>query len=243
MYLIIGLIAALFLLVGQSYILTNNSVNTQREIISVSGKSEITVSPDEAEIYLKIVTKNNDAKLAQNENKELSNKVIAALKEQGVNEKDIQTQNFRLDENYRYIYEKELKEGELRYEATHTIKVKTSNLDSVGKLVDLAIDAGANGVDSVNYVLSDEKQKEVRAQALEKAIIAGREKAVSMTKTLGVDLGKVTNVQESNYYYTPYRFESNVKVMADGVADAGSNYFAPQDVVVQSTVQLQFEIE
>ena len=239
----VGLIIALFLIVGQSYLLTGNSdVNEQ---ISVSGKSEVKVSPDKAEIYLSISTVNIDAKIAQSTNKELSTKVIDALVAQGVDKKDIETINFRLNEKYEPIYrDNDVKDKETKYEARHTLKIKTTDLDSVGNIVDTAIKAGANGVDSVNYVLSDEKEKTVRAEALEKAILVGKQKAEAMTKTLDVELSDVISISENNYYYQPFRSTANLKMeMADSVDYANGNFFAPQDVEVSSTVNLVFEIE
>ena len=238
----VGLIIALFLLVGQSYLLTGNSdINEQ---ISVSGKSEITIAPDKAEVYLSISTLNVDAKVAQNTNKDLSKAVVDALIAQGVDEKDIETTNFRLNEKYDYSYNKEEKK-ETEYEAKHTLKIITTELYSVGTIVDTAIKAGANGIDSVNYVLSDEQEKLVRAEALEKAILVGKEKAESMTKTLNVELSDVISISENNYYYQPFRASTaNLKMeMADSVDYAGGNFFAPEDVEVSSTVSLVFEIE
>lgn len=246
--LIVGLILALFLLVGQSYMLT--SQNAEREVISVSGKSEMSVQPDEAEIYLTITTENNDAQKAQEENKVLSAKVIESLKAQGIDEKNIETQNFRLNENYDYDYYPYVKTLEVeekvvpQYEAVHTLKVKTSELNSIGTLIDVSIKAGANGVNNIQYTLSDELESQVRAQSLDKAILAGKDKAEAMTNTLQVSLGKVTNIQENNYYYSPYSFAANVKADSfDGAEAASLNYLSPQSVEVRSTVQLEFELE
>lgn len=252
LYSVIGWVMVVFLVVAQSYVLTNNKSVDEDSLISVSGRSELTVKPDEAEVYLRVVTENDDSKVAQDENKAITNKVVETLKAQGLKEEQIETLNFRLDENYRYDYyikntlnTLEEKEKEYKYKATHTIKITTSDLDMVGSYIDIAVKAGVNGIDNVEYTLSDAKEKEIRAQALEKAIIAGREKASSMAKVLNVKLGKVVDVQESNYYYEPFRVESNIKMAVDAVSETGgsSNYLAPQSVEVRSTVQLKFEIE
>lgn len=243
--LIYGLIIALFLLVGQSYMLTK--VNNPTEKISVSGLSEMSVTPDEAEIYLTVTTENKDPKLAQEQNTIVSKEVIEALKAQGILAENIETLNYRLNEKYDYDYyylnAEEKKEAEKIYEASHSIKVKTKDLTKIGSYVNTAITAGANGIDSVNYILSDEKEAEVRAQALEKAITAGTDKAKSMTKTMNVRLGKVITLTENNYYYTPYRYDANLKIdVASGSAAESLNYLAPQDVEVRSTVYIEFEI-
>lgn len=245
----IGLILALFLLVGQSFILNDNGSNGDGDrSISVSGKSEMNVAPDLAEIHISIKTENDDAKVAQNENGVLSAKVIDALKGYGISEKDIETQNFRLNENYKYdvVFNnvEDEKSKELKYESVHTLKIKYSDLEKIGDVVDLVIGAGANGVNNIDYTLSDELEAKVRAESLEMAIVAGKAKAGSMSETLGVELGEVKTVLENNYYFSPYSFAANVKAESYDSNGGGSlNYLSPQSVSVQSSVNLEFEIE
>ncbi len=246
---VIGFVIAAFLLVGQSYILTGDS---DVKSISVSGKSEISVAPDIAYVYISINTKNVDAKIAQSENAELSVSVIAALKEIGVLEKDIETLNFRLNEAYDYTYDFETPLGNVKsepekvkeFEAVHSLKVRSFELDSIGNLVSTVILAGANGVSNIEYSLSDELEMTVRADALEKSIIAGKGKAVSMSKTLNVELGEVITVSENNYYFSPYSFAANIKSESfDSRGGSNLNFMTPQDVKVTSSVSLVFELE
>jgi uncharacterized protein YggE len=244
--LIVGLVLALFLLVGQSYILTDSGLGD--ESILVSGMSELSVAPDMAYIYVSVTTKNEDAKVAQSENTVLSSSVISALKNLGISKDDINTQNFRLDKDYGYnVPFGNVKTEEftvITYEAVHSLKVKTIDLNSVGTLVDAVISAGANGVNNIEYTLSDELEMTVRADALDKAIIGGQGKAESMTKTLGVELGDVIKVIENNYHFNPYNFAANVKAESfDGGAGSSLNSFSPQNVKVTSSVSLEYKIQ
>ncbi len=240
--LIVGLVLALFLLVGQSYMLTNN--DSENNLISVSGNSELSVTPDVAYVYVSVNTLDENPKLAQSENVVLSVKVIDALKNLGISEDDIETDGFRLNEKYEYVPFGEEKSDSIEYEVVHSLKVKTLDLDSIGTLVDTVISAGANGVSNIDYTLSDDLEKQVRADALEKAIIAGSEKAVSMAKTLNIGLGDVVKVTENNYYYNPYTFAANVKAEAYDVGGAGNlNFLSPQNVKVKSSVGIEFELE
>jgi uncharacterized protein YggE len=244
--LIVGLVLALFLLVGQSYILSDSG--SVDESISVGGLSEISVAPDMAYVYVSINTKNVDAKIAQSENSDLSSKVVDALKNLGISEDNIETISFRLDENYDYsIPYGEVKDEVPRvitYEAVHSLKVKTTDLKAIGTLVDVVISAGANGVNYIEYTLSDELELVVRADALEKSIISGQGKAESMTKTLGVELGDVIKVNENNYYSSSYNFAANVKAENfDSGAGSSLNSFSPQNVKVTSSVSLEYKIQ
>ena len=246
---VIGFVITAFLLVGQSYILTDSS---SVESISVLGKSEISVAPDVAFIYISINTKNENANNAQSENSVLGDKVILALNDAGVLAGDIETLNFRLNEISDYSYDSNTRIGEVKsepikesfFEAVHSLKVKTSELELVGELVSVAILAGANGVSKIEYSLSDELEMSVRAEALEKAIVVGREKALSMVNTLSLELGDVISVIENNYYFSPYSFSANIKSSSfDSGKSNNLNFVTPQDVKVTSSVSLEFEFE
>ena len=78
--------------------------NEQDNTISVSGSNEMTVMPDQAKIYVRVVTLQKTALESQQENTKISNKVISALKEQGVIDADIQTKGYNLYQKTDYIY-------------------------------------------------------------------------------------------------------------------------------------------
>lgn len=245
--IIISLLIAMFLLVSQSYLLTNKDV--EDNILTVSGKSEIKTTADQALLYIDIITNNKDVKLAQEENKKISNQVILALENKGILKKDIQTSNFRIDEYYNsdfYYRNSDLKieksKEEKEYKAVHSLKIKITDFSLVGEIVDLVVANGANSIDRVEYTLSDDKEKQIREQALDKAIFVGKQKADFMAEKLDVKILGVKTVNENNYYFRSYS-DSNLKanVLSDSNVKS-ENYLAPKQVVVQSSVNLVFKI-
>ncbi len=232
---IVGLIVAVIVMAVKP----NSAVN---ENMAVSGNAELSVSPDQAEVYINVVSEALTAGEAQTANKEISNKVIAALKNLGIDEKNIETSNYYLSKKQEWEY-KEQKYTEKGYILTHTLKVTTTDVQNVGKFVDAAVGAGANGIDRINFGLTKATEKDVRAQALVKATQAAKEKAQSLAETAGVKLGKVTGISESNFYYTPYVY--NVRNNYDagaGIAMDEAESISPQKVDVTSSVQITYAI-
>jgi uncharacterized protein len=236
----ISLVAIIGLVLVSSFVVLGPADKVE-ESLSVSGSAELTVAPDKAEIYLNVITLTPTASQSQVDNKAISTKVIEALKQAGVKETDIETSNYYLNKKQDWNPEKQDNEDK-GYELIHTIKVTTTSVDSAGELVDQAIAAGANGVERVSFGLTKELEKQVRADALSKATVAAKEKAANIAQASGVRLGKITSIQESNFYYLP--FEANVRnAYGEGANDmAGSSIISPQKVEVTSSIQMAFEI-
>tara|TARA_Y100000310_G_C20522832_1_gene734523 strand:+ start:343 stop:756 length:414 start_codon:yes stop_codon:yes gene_type:complete len=102
--------------------------NENSKGLSVSGNAELTVSPDKATVYVNIVTEGETATIATEQNKEISNKVLDALKKSNV--KDTETNNFYLSKKTKW--DKDLRKSvDDGFILTHTIKVTTEDIDNV----------------------------------------------------------------------------------------------------------------
>ena len=215
--------------------------DTEKDKISVSGRAELTVDPDEVEIYIEIETTEPTAVETKDENAEISDDVIAALKKAGVKSSDIETYRFYLYPKYEW--NRNTSKSELvGYTLRHTLKVTTDDLDKTGDLIDVAIDEGANRVERVEFKLSKEKEKDVNDEAMEKAAGNAREKAEALTDALGVKLGKITTISESSYYYEPFRYSGDVLMEAAAPGGKVSTEIQPQKLEVSATVNVVFEI-
>lgn len=212
------------------------------ETISVSGTGRITVDPDEAEVYIRIVTEADDAKDAQNENADIAADVRNALKNRGIKDDDMETSSYNLYP--KTSYNRETGESEIYgYTVRHTLKITTKDIKGTGDLVDAAVASGANGLDRVSFQLSDELRDEAYNDALEEASAIAKEKAVSIANALSVSLGEITSVSESGVSYTPYRYAVAEKAMAGADEELAPTVISPQDIEVSATVGIAYEIE
>jgi len=213
-----------------------------KSVISVSGTAAVSVMPDKADIFVKIETLEATAADAQQKNAAITNNVIAALEKAGVKEDDIETSSYRL-----YPKQKWDKDTEtyvtLGYEVRHILKVETLKVKEVGDLVDIAVGAGANGVDRVSFSLTKELHKEVTGQALDNASLDAQNKAESVSESLDVKLGKICRISESNFFYEPYDYyprDAEMKEMTVQVSEATS--ISPGEVEVKANIAVEYEL-
>ena len=168
---------------AQSGANTSSRVRT----IEVDGSGETRTSPDTADLDLAIETQAKTAEEAANRNAALAAKVIDALKSKLGDKGKITTGGYSL--NPEYDQRQSEKPRIIGYNAQNTVTVNTGALDLVGALIDSAIAAGANRVNSLNFSVKDDTK--ARTEAIAIATRDARAQAEALASALGVKLGKV----------------------------------------------------
>ncbi|MCD4666673.1 SIMPL domain-containing protein [archaeon] len=210
-----------------------------RETIVVSGSSTIQIDPDEAILTLTIRTESEDADDAAEENADITDDVIDALRKE-VDKDNIETLHYRVNPMYKYDYETNYRE-EVGYEVVHVLEVTTEDFDDVGDLVDLAISEGATSIDNVRFDISEEKREEFYQDVLADASGNARKKAEAIADGLDLTLGKIVSITESNNNYRPYYYATDLAMEAGALKSADTEIL-PQELELQGYITVEFEI-
>jgi len=199
----IVLAAVLFLvvLVVAGAVWINNTIKEGRYIgqdrqykntITISGEGKVLAVPDIGQVDLSVVSDAVTVAAAQKDNTDKMNKITQAMKNLGVEDKDLQTANYSIYPRYQYSAGKSTIIG---YEVTQTLEVKIRNLDKAGDVLGQAAALGANQVGSLSFTFDDPTG--LQSQARQKAIVDAKQKAQDLAVALGVTLGKITSFNES----------------------------------------------
>jgi uncharacterized protein YggE len=243
-WVFLGLVIAVVVLAfnsGKTPVNITSQGEVQKNTITVSGSGEVEVMPDEANIYIRVVNEGTNANDVQDENKEMSNNVIKALKAKGVKSDEIETSRYSLNPKYTW----DSKDGQqiIGYEAQHVLKVKTNDIENTGDLIDAAVNSGANSIQDVQFVLSDDAEREFNKDALAEASGNAKDKADAIADSLSVRVAGLSRVSESSVGYSPYRYDYAVMEMADaGGKMAMPTSISPEKVTVSASVTLVYEI-
>ena len=154
--------------------------------LTVQGEGEINVRPDRAKITLGVVTENIDVQTAQEENAVISNSVIQALKQLGIEEKAIRTTSYTIFPRYDYIEGKSILRG---YEVEHQLEILIKNLESIGIVYETAISHGANRSGSIVFIVSN--QELFYQEALKIALQNALEKATTIANSIHARLNTI----------------------------------------------------
>lgn len=157
--------------------------------MKVAGQGEVNAVPDVAEIIIGVTTEGKQLEAVQKENARITQQVIDSIKKMGVDSKDIQTRNYSINPRYDYIEGKQVFRG---YTVSNNVKVTIRQVGKVGEIIDAAVKAGANTVNSINFIVSDTSK--YYNEALRLAVKDAQNKATVIAEKLKVNLN-ITPVQ------------------------------------------------
>lgn len=175
---------------------------SREKVISVTGTATSSVEPDLANISFGVEIQEKTAKDALTANSELMSKVIDSIKQVGITDSEISTSQF----NIYPVYDSYQEQGTGRYtqelvgyRVSNIINVKTEKLDSVASIIDSAVSAGVNRVDSVFFSLSPEVYSKLKDDLLEKAILNAKSKAEKALSPLDYNIIGVKEISLSEF--------------------------------------------
>lgn len=208
--------------------------------IQVTGSGEVSIAPDLAIVSFAVETASEAAASAVEQNAARSGKVAAAIKQRLGSKDHISTTRYSLDPRYQQPERGSTVPPKIvGYVARNDVRVETHALDQVGRLIDAAIEAGANRVSELQFTLED-RNPQLRA-ALAKAGAEARSQAESIASALGVQLKQVIAATTQSAPIVPQRYQG-MAMMAAAEARAPTSV-EPGEITVSATLQVTYEIE
>jgi len=207
--------------------------------LNVTGKGKATLIPEIAYVSIGVHTEDENASQAVSANNQQSQKVADALKAFEIDPADVQTSNFSIYPQQQY--DNEGKFQGIKYVVDNTVFVTLRDIDQLGDLLDAAVRAGANSINSVQFDVEDREAalSEARAAAVDDA----KKQAQELAKAAGVTLGQVQNI---NSYGggTPIPLYDYKGGFGGGAAVAESSVpVSPGQMVLTVEVNMVYEIE
>lgn len=231
---ITGLMTILCLLISCSMAFAQET-----RTISVDGTSVIKAMPDRATVNISIESTAKDAKEASAQNAIVMNKIQKDIMALAITKDNIKTTNYNL---YPLYNRKDNGRQEITgYSVSNQITVTVDNIDIVGNVIDTAINAGANSVNSVEFSLKDPQS--YKDKVLVQAINDAKRKADIIAKTLGKNVVNVVSVNSNNSYIEARTFNSMMYAKAaDSAAVGASSPIQAGDISVKANISIVFEI-
>lgn len=163
--------------------------------IQVSGTAVINVTPDRVLIQLGVQSNGSSAAKAEAANSQTIQRIVAALKKLGVEQKDIVTDRYIIEPIYKDYSDLNIK----GYRINNVVAITLRDVNKVNKVLAAALENGANQVLNTEFYLSD--LRAYRDQAREMAMKAAREKASDLARAAGSDVVCVLNINENSWSY------------------------------------------
>jgi len=229
--------------------------NIGREIypqstIMVSGSGEAYAIPDIATFNFSVTEVGGTVKQAQEKSDAKINKALGAVREAGIEDRDIKTTGYNVSPKYEWsqpacvIYPcPSGKNVLIGYEVSQNITVKVRDTEKVGDLVTKVGAVSVSNISGVEFTVDNRDQ--YVAQAREEAITEAKTKAKELAKQLGVKLGKILYYNENGNYPIYYGAEG-----LGGGKDMAISSVAPRvaelptgETKITSDISITYEIK
>lgn len=200
-----------------------------RRTIRAFGQGEVAVRPDQARVQVSVVTRATTADEASQQNATRAAAVIDAVKKLIGNAGEVRTAFYNVSP-----YSEGNPPRQTGFQVTNSLLVITNNITIAGRIIDTAIQAGANRVDFLSLGLRDDDP--VRLEALRVAGQKARQRAEAIASGLGVRIGQVLNADEGS------TVRPTGIVEARTLAAAAPTPVEPGTLTVIATVTVEYEI-
>ncbi|MEM8749045.1 MAG: SIMPL domain-containing protein [Pseudomonadota bacterium] len=166
--------------------------------IQVSATGNANIAPDMAIVNLSVLREADTAREALDANTKATAQVLQAMKDEGIEDRDLQTSNFSIQP--RYFYPPRKKDGSqeqpriVGYTVSNSLTVRIRDLTRVGAILDKSVTLGVNSGGQIQF--SNSKPEEAINTAREAAVRNALAKAQTLTTGLGVEIGRVITISE-----------------------------------------------
>lgn len=165
--------------------------------VTVNGQGKVSYVPDLGTITVGVSSKGATALEAWNKNNVLIEQLFLALKEHGIDPKDIQTTNLAVTPQY--LHPKDKEPVLVGYVASYDLRITVRKLDALAGVLDDLVKAGVNRNVTLAFGCAD--LEKLTDEARVKAATDARRKAGMYVAAAGGKLGRVLSISEDQLHY------------------------------------------
>ena len=199
--------------------------------ITVSGLGLVQGTPDVLELTIGVQSRDQSARAALDRNNQLAQKVIDALRDAGVEDKDVQTSSLSVSPSYD-------DDGDIDgYEVSNLVSAKLRDFDKAGEVIDAATNIAGDEVIIYGVSFSFDDNSILVARARSEAVKLAKGQAEQLAKAAGVELGDLLTISEDSSPEPPVTFDATEE------RDAAAAPIEPGSETLSVQVTLVYEIK
>jgi uncharacterized protein YggE len=207
--------------------------------ISVTGEGKVSGKPDVAKLALGVTAESDTVQKARDQAAGSLDAIVKSLKNNGVADKDIQTQQLNIAPQYDYNNGSQKLRG---FQVTNVLSVTLRDINKTSQVVDNAVTAGGNDTTIQSLAFTIDNPADLQKQAREKAVADAKAKAETLAQVAGVSIGAAMNISENSI--PPVFFDRSAGLAQDkAIAAAPSTPIQPGELDVTVDVSITWAIK
>lgn len=217
-------------LANENLIATNTSNQVSNNFtISTNGNASLTAVPDIAKVNISIQNTSSTSADAAEKNKGITDNVITALIEQGVDANDIAYSYYSVYPSYEYNSTGSV--TNINYEASTSLIITVRDIDNIGNIVSACLENGATSNNGITYDV--ENKDPYYQKALNEAIDIALTKANIIADSVGIQNPKILDITENSSYYVASGSASSMEYDMVGKGSSINN-----DITIYASVNV-----
>jgi uncharacterized protein YggE len=194
----------------------------QEPVAVTAGEGVVQATPDRAWVSVTAESRASTPREAQRKNADAMKPVHDRLRAAGIPEDALKTTVYDLQPDWDFSDNRRVLRG---YVARNTIDVRIDDIDRVGELLDIVVNAGATSVENIRFDLKDRER--VEREALRLAVADARARAAAVAEGAGMTAGRVIRIDEQGVSSPPVplrreTFQAGASAVAAPPIAAGS---------------------
>lgn len=218
-------------------------VSPENTVLTITAEGRSSHTPDLAVFTAGVSSTGQTAAEALSANSEAMNRVVRALRNADIADRDIQTSNLSLHPVYAPDRPEPTRTLEdqtpriLGYRANNSVTVKLRRLNEYGGVIDTLVSAGANNVNGPHFQIEepDAALDEARREAMTKA----RERATLYANAAGLRIVRILAITEAGNFGPRPQVMQAARAAFD---QAESTPVSPGEVEVDANLTVMFEL-
>jgi len=211
--------------------------------LHVQGHAELRVPADQVQVRVGVTNEAEDVDKALEANNSAMLQVKKELLSAGLQEHEYSTSRFQL--RPRWSTRPRNATGSWRpeivgYSVQNSLDIKTTRIESLGKLIAAARKGGANDIGDIRFSLSEPRK--YRRQAIAQAVEYARADAANASQSAGRKLGDILRITIGPREPSPVTPLAEAAMPRAMAADTVPPIFSPGDLRVTATVSLEFAL-
>ena len=194
---------------------------------------------DQARVSAGVVSQAATANAALDANTQAMERVFEALRDAGIEDRNIRTSNFSVSPQYEPFRQNNPEPRRIvGYQVSNQVTAIVEEIDELGGTLDALVRSGANQLNNISFSIADPKplEEEARRGAVQDAIA----KAQTLAEAAGVNLGQILSIQEGGGGYQP---PGPIFTLAEQAFDTRSVSVAPGESTVSISVSITYAIQ
>lgn len=203
--------------------------------IVVSGEAVMRRVPDTAVVSLAVTVRDPRTSRARDAANQRASAILAALRELGVAEADVQAPSLVVQPTYDYGRGEPKLTG---YEASRPITIRVREMEQLGPILDRMVDDGATQVHGTSMELAEPEAASREALAAAYGVARGR--ALALAEAAGLTLGAPLRIEEEvGGMPIPMR---DMAMMRGAIAESAPTEVSAGEIEIRSRVRVRFAL-